>query len=285
MTWAVPGPCSPWADSQDVWTCCGQPMTTVGDGTMAVECPVDMTQYAIAASQLLYELDGRQHAGVCIKTVRPCSDRWCGFQILSRGYVVDWQAEVGWSGGNWSWNGDRGCGCQPLDRILLSGYPVRAITEVKIDGVVIDPSEYRLDERRWLIRMADAEENMQFWPNCQRMDMDDTEAGTFSVTYTYGQDPPVSGILAAAQLACELYKGCTPGSGECMLPSGVTRIVRQGVTIDRALFLTWAFVDGRWKTGLPLVDAFLGASNRAGIMRRPTFYSPSGKRYARSVGQ
>ena len=288
MDWAVVGPCTPWADSQDVWDCCGQPMTTVGEGSLAVECPVDMTQFAFEASQLLYELSGRQFAGACEKTVRPCGDRGCGFQVLSRGHIVE---DPYWSGWGWSWNGTQGCGCRPLDRIKLSGYPVREITEVLIDGVLVDPDTYRLDERRFLTRtrLPMEPDTALFWPACQSLDLPDTASWTFSVTYRYGQDPPPLGVHAAAQLGCELYKSCSGQS--CALPTGTTRITRQGIVIEKLAFSAWAFTSAGsgqapgWHTGLPLVDAFLGGYNPSGIKRRPTFWAPGHKQYARKVGQ
>ena len=294
VDWAVVGPCQPWVSSQAVWECCGEPMTTIGEGSSAEECPVDMTQFALEASQLLYELSARQFSGACEKTVRPCGNRWCGFQVLSRGYVVyDPYWDPYWNGWNWWWNDNPGCGCKPLDRIKLSGYPVREITEVKIDGVVVDPDTYRLDERRWLVRVPDPADptTMLRWPACQAMGLPDTEDGTFSVTYRYGQDPPPLGIHAAGQLGCELYKACA--GQECALPTGTTRTVRQGITIEKLAFSAWAYVPARnarggraagWNTGLPLVDAFLAGYNPGGIKRRPTFWAP-GRRYARSTGQ
>ena len=284
LDWAVVGPCSPWASAQAVWECCGSPMTTTGEGSFEVECPVDMTQFAVEASQVLYELSGRLFAGQCEKIVRPCVERFCGFQVLSRGYVVAPWYEMGWMGWGWWGNfaGWDGCGCTPLSRVLLSGYPVREITQVKIDGAVIPADEYRLDERRWLIRLADADGNVQLWPSCQRLDMADTETGTFSITYRYGQDAPVTGIQAAAQLGCELYKACT--GGECALPSGATRVTRAGITFERQ-YMQRDRLTGAWRTGMPLVDVFLNTYNPSGLKRRPTFYAPGHPRYARSVGQ
>lgn len=288
IDWAVPGPCQPWTSSQDVWNCCGQPTTTI-DG---VVCNVDFTAEAMAASQLLFELSGRRFSGACSKTVRPCSDRWCGFQVLSRGHIVwpdDWS--VGWGGMAWNWNSRHGCGCQPLDRILLSGYPVREVTEVLIDGVVVDPDTYRLDERRYLTRVrATAADTMNFWPNCQALDLPDSQPGTFSVTYRYGMDPPLVGVDAAAELACELYKACN-GAADCNLPSGITRITRQGVVIERMAFSAWGLQKntareaGIWKTGLTRVDAFLNAWNAPRMTRRPSTWSPDGLKFARPVGQ
>lgn len=286
LDWAIVGPCTPWADSQDVWSCCGQPMTTIGEGSSETECPVDMSQFAMEASQVLYELSGRQFSGACERTVRPCGQEWCGFQVLSRGHIV------GWDGSWWGSNGRSACGCRHLSRVQLSGYPVRDIVEVKIDGDVVDPDTYRLDERRWLSRVRDPAEpdTVLLWPRCQHLDLDDTQDGTFSVTYRYGQDPPLSGQAAAAQLGCELYKACSGQS--CALPTGTTRINRQGIVIERLAFAAWAFNRGSgsqapgWHTGLPLVDAFLGEVNATAMKRRPTIWSAdSYLRFARSVGQ
>jgi hypothetical protein len=292
-TWAVDGPCQPWCDSNDVWVGCGQPMTTIGAGSLEEECPLDMTKYAQMASWLLWELSGRLHSGRCIQTVRPCSSRPCGFQVLSKGHIV-WPYDFyygypgwGWNGSSW-WYGNRaGCGCVPLDRIQLAGYPVREIIEVKIDGAVIPEADnWRLDRRRFLTRMADANGDAQRWPACQRLDEEDTEPGTFSVTYAYGQDAPLLGQLAAAQVACEFYKAET--GGECKLPNGTVRITRQGVTVDKLAALGWFRTSDRgWTTGIPTVDAFLNGINPRGLTRRPMIMAPGQRypRYAQPVGQ
>jgi hypothetical protein len=184
---------------------------------------------------------------------------------------------VGWN--DFGWEGDITCGCRPLDRVLLSGYPVREITEVKIDGAVVDPLTYRLDGWRYLVRMDGLS-----WPSCQAMDLWDTEDGTFSVTYRYGQDPPLVGSHAAAQLGCEIYRACT-NSNDCALPTGTTRVARQGVVIERLAFSAWGLQNGIWRTGLNLVDAFLNSVNRGHLIRRPTVWSPARHmQYARREG-
>lgn len=284
VPWAIAGPCQPWASSQDIWTCCGQP-TEIIDG---VECPIDMTAFALEASQVLFELGGRLNVGICEKTVRPCgTDLFCGFQVLQGGHIIGpWDLGYGWSGSGWWWGGRQACGCQPLDRVLLSGYPVREIIEVKIDGAVVASNTYRLDDFRYLMRVRDPAnpDVMLRWPSCQMLDLPDTEIGTFSVKYSYGQEPLLIGRDAAAQLGCELYKSCT-GAGDCDLPTGVTRINRQGVTIERAAFTAWGMQDKIWKTGLTKVDAFLNAVNPYRMRRRPMVYSPASQmKYARQVG-
>lgn len=289
VPWAVVGPCSTWASSQDVWECCGQP-TEVIDG---IECNVDFTSWAVMASQILFELSGRLYSGQCAKTVRPCrQDCGCGIQILSRGHIIgpwDWGGGWNWMGNSWGCDGNP-CGCSPLSQVLLSGYPVREITEVKIDGDVVDPDTYRLDGFRWLVRVRDPADPATplSWPSCQQLDLPDTEDGTFSVTYSYGQDPPIAGTRAAAALACQLYLACSQGAAECEIPSNAVRVTRQGVTIDRDAVMNFFFHKqdngGGWKTGITSVDTFLNSLNPAGIQQRPRTWSPDGTKYARKVG-
>lgn len=278
------GPCQAWCDAQDIVDC--DSSLIVGSDTQVLEAA------AYEASQMLYQLSGRQFAGRCDSvTVRPCADG-CGcwpnwlFPGLSPGAP---QFPVGawgwwgtsWSAGAWGW-GQAGCGCTPLSRALLPGYPVTSIVEVKIDGVVLDESEYRLDEYRWLTRMADADGNPQWWPGCQRLDLPDTEPGTWSCTYVHGVSPPALGVRAAAQLGAEIYKACS--GGECALPAGTRQVTRAGVTIQKAPFVAWAQIDGRWATGLTAVDMFLSAYNPSGLTRRPVSWSPGGPKYARRIG-
>lgn len=297
VAWAVDGPCQPWCDANDIWIACGSPTVTIGEGSDEEIICVDMTPYAQMGSWLLWELSGRLHSGRCVRTVRPCGEAGCGFQVLSRGYVVppvDWAVSGwGWSGWGWQWDHNSGCGCVPLDRINLAGYPVREILEVKIDGQVVpQTNNWRLDKRRFLTRMADADGNPQHWPACQRMDEDDTEVGTFSVTYAYGQDAPLLGSLAAAQIGCEIYRG--RNGEDCALPSGTVRVTRQGITIDKMATLGWyrssstrQGPSAKWATGLPLVDAFLNGINPYGLTRRPIMMAPGNRRgrFAQSVGQ
>jgi hypothetical protein len=258
---SLSGPCSAWTTAEDVFACC-----SADD----VASDPDMYNDAVdAASQLLYELSGRQFLGTCQKTVRPCNTGCgCNWQVLSRGYVV-------WGGDRWSCDGVA-CGCSPASRILLSGEPVRSIIEVKIDGVAISPDEYRLDQYRYLTR-----KNGGQWPSCQDITVDDTEEGSFSVEYTYGKDPPLAGQSAAAELACEIYQACDSGfEGDCVLPTGVSSITRQGITIERNAFASWGRdFGGTWRTGLPLTDLFLNAYNPTGQRRRTTFMTPGRRAY------
>jgi hypothetical protein len=253
------GVCTPWITGDDVMECCS---VETSSGTL-------FDQVADQASELLFQLSGRQFPGECgPKTVRPsCDSCWCGYQVLSRGHIV----------GPWDWGYPFFCdhclvSCAP-SLVKLSGYPVREITEVLINGAVLAASEYRLHKNRFAMRLNDGR-----WPWAQNLTLADTEENTFSISYTYGAEAPDLGASAAAQLACELYKECSGST--CALPTGTTRVTRQGITIERLAFTSWAFGNGKWQTGLPLVDAFLNAYNPTGTVRRPVFYAPGRRQYA-----
>lgn len=248
------GPCTSWISGDDLIACGAEESS---DG-------VDLDYWAVVASEIMFEMSGRQFSGLCGPTVvRPCRKACaCGWQVLSRGHIV-------WSGDAWSCD-EEACGC-PGESLVTLWYPVRTIIQVKIDGDVVDPSEYRVVRSRQLMRLDSATEH-RLWPTCQNVTLADTEDGTFSIVYTWGAYPPESGKLAATQLAMEMLKEC---NGEaCALPKGTVRMTRQGVTIEKASFASWVR-EGGWKTGLPLVDAFLSAFNPAGLRRRPVIWSPA----------
>ncbi len=238
--------CSIWASAEDAFGCCA-------DLTQSDEAPVlwALTQ----ASDLLFHLSGDQYPGACTAVVRPCTSRGNCWRPLSD----DWHADT--------------CSCVRLSKIRLAGYPVQSITEVTIDGEVLDENEYTVYYQRELVRMADADGKPQRWPACQRLDIA-SGIGTFFVTYRYGQNPPAAGVSAAAQLACEILKQC-PGTsgdaGECELPAGTVRVTRQGLTIESQALGMWLL--GSLRTGLPLVDAFLSVYSRV-PRGRAAFSSP-----------
>lgn len=257
-------PCTPWITDDDVADCC----------SVETSDPIIFATVAEQASDILFQLSGRQFSGVCSKTVRPgCDSCFCGYQILSRGHIVGpWDYGYPLSG----YCDSCLVNCSP-SLIKLSGYPVQTISQVKIDGVILAPANYRVHNNRFAMRLDDTR-----WPVVQNLTQADTVDGTWSIAYTYGTAPPSLGVSAAAQLACELYREC---QGEtCALPKGTTRITRQGITIDRLAFTTWAYKDRTWRTGLPLVDTFLAAYNPAGLPRRPVFHAPGRRSYAQSWG-
>lgn len=258
---ASSGPCSAWADSDYVLEICS-------DNAESTD-PSIFDPWVTIASDILFRLSGRQFPGSCSMTVRPC-----GTGGICAGWAWPLTAqEYGWLmfanyGGTWGWwwpDGRQGCGCQHVSRVHLPDYPVTAVSEVTIDGVIIDPATYALREFRFLDRLDEA-----VWPSCQDMRLELGEEGTWGVTYTWGAPIPASGVLAAAALACELYADSV--GAECRLPQGVTSINRQGVSIE--LTPSWGRKDGVWFTGISEVDAFLQATNPFGLVAPTTVWSP-----------
>lgn len=265
-----PGPCAAWIDGADVAAVCSA-LDASGD-------PSVYDTYALAASQVLWELSGRQFAGECERTVRPCVPG-CGCWPTREWAWGAWDPWYGWWGGPGplgaaSPSQGRGC-CGCLSEVKLAGYPVRQVTEVLIDGAVIAAENYRLDQNKWLVYLDDSDGNGQRWPACQNLARADTEEGTFSVTYTYGADPPTAGLLAASELACQI--AAAAAGQECALPAGTTRVTRQGITVEveriKAIL-----------TRLPLTNLFLQTYNPNGLRRRSAIWSPEITSFGRSVG-
>lgn len=272
----VLGPCQVWIGANDVAACIGAEAAATADIAL-------LETAAVEASMTLYEMSGRRFSGVCEEQVRPCSPYntcWLGMVGGNPGW--HWGSTYA---GAWAWTmGDdystqQLCGCQPIPEVLLT-YPVDEVSEVLIGGVALDPSAYRVDEYQRLVRVDGA-----WWPTCQNLLLPATEEGTFAVTYTHGVAPPPLGQSAAAQLAGELYRACT--GAECKLPTGTTKINRQGVTIERGLLASWflrtRFGSG-WNTGLSLVDVFLATYNPGALRRAPGVWSPDLTKQPRRVG-
>lgn len=236
-------PCSAWTTRAAVAACC----------TGFSDASTDAQDAAIrAATEILYKVSNDLYPGECDSGyVRPCN-QGCGcWGAWSIGL------DFGWDPGRARWACDTHvCGCAPLSEVVLAGVPIREITEVLIDGVPLDADEYALMEPNRLVRMRDADEpNVRLvWPGCQIMDLPETEEGTFAISYTFGADPPQAGRSAAAALACEIWKACA--ERECALPEGVTRVVRQGVTMEAANMAAAALKNGT--TGIVAIDSFVG---------------------------
>lgn len=237
---------------------------------------LDDTVKARATSWATFILDaftGHQFAQ-CPVTVRPCGEP-C---TLFRGYTT-WPAGSAQEGAPNPWmmpyivNGvwrncacAGGCSCLPACRVDL-GRPVAEITEVKVDGIVLDPSAYTLADR-WLVRT----DGGACWPSCQDISVPDTEDGTFAVTFRTGRLLPVAGQIAAGLLAGEFAKSCSGAA--CSLPAQIQSLSRQGVDVQ---FVDPADVLTAGRTGIADVDRFIEAVNPNGLRRRSMVMSPDYK--------
>lgn len=232
-------------------------------------------QAATVASEVLYEMSGRKFSGACGPVVvrpvaRPSNGDFRG-SLGSMGYFSSWGscAVAGFSSGGVVSH----YGCSNPPEIELGVYPVVAVSAVKIDGVTIPSGEYKLLDSRTLVRMlataSSAPTQRYGWPTCQRLDLPDTEQGTFSVTLTYGQVPPVGGVLAATKLAEHL---ALPQLGDATkYPQRVTSMQRQGVS---SMTVDVMDIVKTGKTGIYEVDLFLRSVNPKQLSRRGAVWSP-----------
>jgi len=225
-----------------------------------------MTLAALTADQV----------GTCPITVRPCkagctgggvylaapagfSGHYAGVQTGRAGF----NPHVGVQG---QWVNSCGCStdcsCGTLCEAILPG-PVGDILEVWLNGALLDPTAYRVDNGTRLVR-TDGE----CWPTCQDMAQDAHGVDAFSVTYYRGAAPDVVLLWIAGLLAVEWFKACTSDK-TCRLPRGVRNVSRQGVSyqIEQNLF-------SEGTTGIPEVDALIARYNPYGLKMAPTISSP-----------
>jgi len=228
----------------------------------------DKARAVALAGQTLRYLTGYRVGG-CPVTVRPCR-QGCAEQTYRTFPVAGASGGAPWTpvnvGGAWLNIGcgcaADGCSCSRTSEVRLHG-PVGAVEQVKVDGEVLTADvDYRLDAGGRLVRLGGVG-----WPLCQDMNLPDTDEGTWSVTYTAGQPVDGLGAWVAGILAGEYVTACQ--GGECRLPTGVTQIVRDGVTMTLG---TGAFPDNR--TGIPEVDAWVARWNPTGLRAPAVVWSP-----------
>jgi hypothetical protein len=230
----------------------------------------DLKDRSVAlASETLRRLTGYRVGG-CPVTVRPCKKGCVDllvtpsyYDMLSYGGGVSFWPHIN-ADGLWvnSCGCQTDCGCSALCEIRLPA-PVGRVDAVKIDGDTLDADQYRVDGDR-LVYLGGGD---CVFPACQDMELADSEPGTFSVTYLNAFPVDTIGAYAAGILANEFAKACT--TGKCRLPSTVTSIARQGVSMD---VVTGSFPNGF--TGIREVDAFIGLWNPDALRQSPQVWSP-----------
>lgn len=209
---------------------------------------------------------------VCPVMVRPCAQgcadaaqTWDVAPVSVNGFAVGGTFSPGLNlDGRWVNScGCRpnGCSCTQLSVARLVG-PVGRVHEVRLDGAVLDPSAYRVDNGFELVRTDGG-----VWPTCQDMTKPITEPNTFGVSYFMGIAPDAIASFAAGLLAVEYAKACT--GKKCALPSNVTSITRQGVSIE----VSAGLFPGN-SSGIQAVDAFVFTLNPYGLKSAPRVSSP-----------
>lgn len=143
-----------------------------------------LTTVIDAASDLLVRLSAGQFRGRCTQRVRPVFKRdWCEPSI-----------------------------CDDYDGIPLFG-PNPVVSEVKIDGTVLDTASYKILDGYLLIRVSTDGQRPALWPRSNPLWKAPTEDGTFEVTYTFGHAVDFYVKRACVEAACDLMRGLTRGSG------------------------------------------------------------------------
>lgn len=228
------------------------------------------------ASEILYSLSGRQFTGECGPvTIRPVARP---IDADNRGSV----SRGAWNYGGWGTGSQSHFGMPAVlssygqnepPVIEIFDYPVNKIVEVKIDGVVIPPDEYELRDQKHLVRMRPTAESDPTdrwgWPTSQVQDLPDTQEGTFSITYTYGQDPGYAGRLACTVFAAYLL---IPQLGDTSAyPQRVVNINRQGVAMQIASPID---ILNKGMTGIEEVDAWILAVNPNKMRRQSVAFTP-----------
>jgi hypothetical protein len=203
--------------------------------------------------------------GHCRTTMRPClSEDACD---------ACWEGPRIWDGcwRNMACGGPR-CSCTHLYEIIFPG-AVAEVCAVSIDGKITNPNIWRLDNKQRLVRVDGGP-----WPSCQDMNADCDKPGSVCVEYIPGIRLDTAGSFAAGILACEFAKACDGVGGKCRLPSGVTSLVRQGVSMT---FNEGLFANGQ--TGIREVDSYIRSINPYGLVIPPKVWSvdlePAGHRY------
>lgn len=248
--------CTPWATPEEL------PCDLEASLPEGVEAPSRETieRWIMYASEVLFDLSGSVWRGVCEATVRPCCE-----PMPARPARSWWPGEHG---------SVRACSCRAIGKCgthragaVDLGRNVVEVLRVVVDGVELDPSAYALVEGRWLVSVA----GHPGWPCCQDLTIPDGEAGSWSVEFRFGAEPPAAGKMAAAALACEFVKASV--GAPCQLPKRVTSVSRQGVSQTVGIDPFALFGEGA--TGVDVADLWL-ASVRRGIERRPGRVFPPG---------
>lgn len=231
---------SPWPTAADTpWCSPGSIVDLIG---AAVASNVDVALWCAIASKWLWRLSGRRY-GIRKVTERPHR------LIDASGCVYGW----GW---RYDDTGREG---------VLLPVGIRVVS-VKVDGVAqVAGVDYHLYDSRLLVRASPGVALR--WPLYQRLDLDDTAAGTWSVTYKTGHEVTAEAAEMARILAAELCR-LVAGDETCRLPASTVAVTRQGISIT---------VDpdkSANRTGLYVVDRWLETINPKGLRRRPRIVGP-----------
>lgn len=274
------GPCSPWITGEDV-AALPRVATRVSElqpGLSVVDPASICAEAAVAASEILFVRSGRVYTGSCGPvTIRPVARPTDMDERTWLGSGGAWGYSSSWGSCNYYGLGAGGVvshfGCSNPPEIELGTYPVTSIIQVLIDGVLIPPDEYELRDYRTLVRMRPTPSYVPTerygWPTCQIQDLPDSQQGTFSVTFDFGQDPGSGGRMAAKALA-QAFALAHLGVSDAF-PQRITKIERQGIS---AAVTDVIDILAKGALGIYEVDAWLASVNPQSQRTQSSVWSP-----------
>lgn len=248
-------------------SCAPPPSGSEDDDPMT---PEDRALFERMAIDYLWRWSGRGF-GTCPVTVRPC--RGPESQSPLYGGFSRWEPVI--INGNWfnigcGFCGER-CSCNAVSQIDLPG-PINHVDKIVIGGEELDPSTYRVDNFRTLVRTDGGS-----WPLWNDAGASSGDAGVWEVTYSRGVPVPEGGQVAAGILACEFWKAANNDSS-CQLPKRLSSITRQGVSL--AILDNFDDID-TGHTGIWLIDSWLASVTK--VVPSARVYSPDLPRRRRST--
>lgn len=254
-----------YADPTDLVTCC----KAASDAGLSADDP-RLEDVVVQASEILYNLTGRQFTGTQNVKVRPqvpCSCGWYG-----RFGYPSYPSYPAYPG--YPWNSNYGCGCLP-PRIDLGFWPVARINSIWYNAEVQPLTDFHIDNYRYLVR----NDGLRFpnYPNnlwaTKGGDHDNANEGyVFEVDLDYGAAVPRLLQRATRELACRLLSECLcPDDKSCKVPDRVNSLSRQGVSINLIDPLDILREGG---TGIYAVDLAIKTFNPTKMQSPSFFWAP-----------
>jgi len=179
-----------------------------------------------AASDIVYALTGGLYTGICTVTRRPVHRDIC--RDPGTEHLIS----------NWSdyYSQD----------VIPMPYNLISVEEVIIDGVTLDPSEYRVFDGRFLARSDGGD-----WPRTNRLWLDSTEEHTFELVIKFGTPPDWLAIASATEIAVKLLVD-DAGGGSYLRNITSASVQGASVQIDKAAASMAA-------AGMPMTQTLIGA--------------------------
>lgn len=153
-----------------------------------------------------------------------------------------------------------GCSCACTEVLLP---PNSVVSAVVADGVTLAASAYKLYDGSRLVR-----QDGRYW-TCQSLSTPLGQPGTWSVAVSHGNLPPKIAQMACRELSILIAQSFSNKPGRA--PNKAQSVSRGGITVPIA---RRRMNDGRYSTGVPLVDDFVNAVNPNGLTGRPRIVSP-----------